>query len=91
MEQYESPVVLLETLKKMWSELRQRRQVCYRYRINADRRTRNVSALEDNVTIMKLARINDERERNTHIVFCGVLSRQTFNTDRIGTTAKQVC
>ncbi len=43
--QYESPLgVLPETIKKMWSELREGdRRLCHRYRINnADRRTRNV-------------------------------------------------
>lgn len=38
--------------------------------------------LEDNVTIMKLARINDERERNIpYSILWSVESRRPFNTE----------
>ncbi len=72
-------------------ELREARAVIVAGRINADRHTQRLQ-LEDNVTIMKLARINDERERNIpYSILWSVESRQTFNGDRGKQTAKQVC
>ncbi len=59
------------------SELRRRRLgfVIVTESTMVDRMDAQRLQLEDNVTIMKLARINDEKENETsHIVFCGVKS-----------------
>ncbi len=62
----ESPwVVLLEAIKKDGSELRVARQFVISQGNQQCRSADNATLrTEDNVTIMKLARINDERERN---------------------------
>ncbi len=86
MEQYESPwVVLLETIKKMWSELS---VVCYRYRINnADRRTRNVRnwkiMCNDNETMRGLTTKENETSHIVFLVECWKACR-IFNTRQNG-------